>query len=262
MKLLRKRTLALALAAALLFSVPASASSSSIANLLDRVTNVASAIEEDLAAAEAVDKTVQSSVVSAEIPDEIPEQGIIIGGTINVRTGPGTDFDRITQLYTGKIVTVLGADSGWYHIQFDDTVGYVLGEYLKMYVPADASMIGEQIVSMAMQYMGTPYRSGGSSPDGFDCSGFTMYLYGQLGYALPHTATGQYVNCGTPVAKEDLQPGDLVFFSDSGAAIGHVGIYIGNDEIIHARSSTHCVTTNSLSMSYYVTRYVGAKRIA
>ena len=102
--------------------------------------------------------------------------------------------------------------------------------------------VGAKIVSMAMSYLGTRYRSGGASPSGFDCSGFTMYLYAQLGYSLPHSATAQYRNCGYAVAKADLQP--------------------GNGQIIHARYSVGKVMIDSLSASYYASRYVGAKRIA
>lgn len=258
MKQLRMKTAALAFALIMTVSAmsqPVFAANGSISDLMNRAATVTAAVQEESAAAQ----TLPAEPSSAE-----PEftQGMIVGGTINVRSGPSTNCDRITQVSTGKLVTVLGTDNGWYHIQFGNTTGYVLGDYLKEYDPGAASAIGTQIVEMAMQYMGVRYRSGGSSPNGFDCSGFTMYLYGQLGYSLPHTATGQYKNCGTYVAKEDLQPGDLVFFSDSSHAIGHVGIYIGGGEIIHARSSIGCVTTNSLSMSYYVNRYVGAKRIA
>lgn len=258
MKQLRMKTAALAFALIMTVSAmsqPVFAANGSISDLMNRAATVTAAVQEESAAAQ---------TLPAEPSSTEPEftQGMIVGGTINVRSGPSTNCDRITQVSTGKLVTVLGTDNGWYHIQFGNTTGYVLGDYLKEYDPGAASAIGTQIVEMAMQYMGVRYRSGGSSPNGFDCSGFTMYLYGQLGYSLPHTATGQYKNCGTYVAKEDLQPGDLVFFSDSSHAIGHVGIYIGGGEIIHARSSTGCVTTNSLSMSYYVNRYVGAKRIA
>ena len=267
MKLLQKKTLALALAAAMLFSIPANAAGS-IAELVTRASNVTAAMQVELSSVEKAEEAVVQSTSAQEASkpettvQETAAQGIITGGTINVRKGPGTEYDRITQVATGKVVTILGTESGWYHIQFGNTTGYVLGNYLREYVPGAASAVGEQIVQMAMQYMGVRYRSGGSSPNGFDCSGFTMYLYGQLGYSLPHSATSQYKNCGTYIAKSDLQPGDLVFFSDSSHAIGHVAIYIGNGEIIHARSSTHCVTTNSLSMSYYVNHYVGAKRIA
>ena len=258
----------------MLFAIPVNASSGSIADLVTRASNVTAAMQEELSAAEPTEDTpvqefpavevvpVQETTVPETSAQADSKQGIITGGTINVRKGPGTEYDRITQVATGKVVTILGTENGWYHIQFGNTTGYVLGDYLREYVPGAASAVGEQIVQMAMQYMGVRYRSGGSSPSGFDCSGFTLYLYGQLGYSLPHSATSQYKNCGTYVTKSDLQPGDLVFFSDSGHAIGHVAIYIGNGEIIHARSSTHCVTTNSLSMSYYVSHYVGAKRIA
>ena len=271
MKRLQKKTLALALAAAMLFAVPVNAASGSIADLVTRASNVTAAMQlssaepaEEAPAQEEVAQVapVQEAPVQAAAAQETTKQGIITGGTINVRKGPGTEYDRITQVATGKVVTILGTESGWYHIQFGNTTGYVLGDYLREYVPGAASAVGEQIIQMAMQYMGVRYRSGGSSPNGFDCSGFTLYLFGQLGYSLPHSATSQYKNCGTYVAKADLQPGDLVFFSDSSHAIGHVGIYIGNGEIIHARYSVGCVTTNSLSMSYYVNRYVGAKRIA
>lgn len=246
----------------MLSGIPVNAASGSIADLVTRASNVTAAMQEELSSAEDVEDVAVQDTATETVPaQETAKQGIITGGTINVRKGPGTDYDRVTQVATGKVVTILGTENGWYHIQFGNTTGYVLGDYLREYVPGAASAVGEQIVQMAMQYMGVRYRSGGSSPSGFDCSGFTLYLYGQLGYSLPHSATSQYKNCGTFVAKADLQPGDLVFFSDSSHAIGHVGIYIGGGEIIHARSSTGCVTTNSLSMSYYVNRYVGAKRI-
>ena len=188
-------------------------------------------------------------------------QGIVTGGTINVRTGPSTDYSKITTVRSGKLVTIQAEQDGWYQISFDDITGYICGDYLKDY-DASASTIGDQVTALASQYLGIPYVYGGSSPNGFDCSGLTLYVYKQLGYSLPHSATSQYNNCGQFVAKEDLQPGDLVFFSDSSHSIGHVAIYIGNNEILHARSSLGIVTTNSLSMSYYTNNYVGAKRIA
>ena len=185
---------------------------------------------------------------------------VVTGGTINVRTGPGTDYERITQVSTGKQVQIIGEANGWYQITFDATTGWLLGEYLRD--PADPNgTVGEQIVELAKTFLGTRYRSGGAAPGGFDCSGLTLYLYAQYGYSLPHSATSQYKNCGYSVAKADLQPGDLVFFSDSSHAIGHVGIYIGSGQIIHARYSVGKVTIDSLSSSYYTSHYVGAKRI-
>lgn len=213
-----------------------------------------------VAAAEA---TAVESVSAEALPDS-GSIGIITGGTINVRTGPGTEFDRVTQVSTGKRVTIVGKANGWVQISFGSTTGYVSGEYVIDVGSFAASGVGGQVVALAQQYLGTRYVYGGSSPNGFDCSGFTMYLYRQFGYSLPHTASGQYANCGYKIAKSDLQPGDLVFFTSSGAggSINHVGIYMGGGQIVHARYSVGKVYINSLSESYYAANYVGAVRVA
>ena len=201
-----------------------------------------------------------------ELADAVDEEldetlyGIVTGGTINVRTGPSTSHSKITTIQSGHVVSIEGSENGWYKISFDGVTGYIHGDYLRESVDA-SSPIGTQAAALAHDYIGVPYSWGGSSPRGFDCSGLTMYLYAQYGYSLPHTATGQYKNCGSYVAKENLQPGDLVFFSQRGYAIGHVGIYIGDGAFIHARSSTHRVQIDWLNSSYYSSHYVGAKRI-
>ncbi len=106
-----------------------------------------------------------------------------------------------------------------------------------------------------MQYLGTPYVWGGASPRGFDCSGFTMYVYAQVGVSLPHNAATQY-GMGVPVSRSDLQPGDLVFFY----GLGHVGLYIGGGSFIHAPHTGDVVKISSLSGSY-ASSFVGARRI-
>ena len=238
----------------------------SIRNLVDRVTvltgsvQTESANEEELAKLDEMQAELEDKADAKEDVSEMETVTMVVtGGTINVRTGP--NYDKITQVVSGKQVTVVSESNGWYQVTFDATTGWLLGEYLRDSADLDGTA-GAKIVSMAMPFLGTRYRSGGASPSGFDCSGFTMYLYAQLGYSLPHSATAQYKNCGYAVAKADLQPGDLVFFSDSSHAIGHVGIYIGNGQIIHARYSVGKITIDSLSASYYASRYVGAKRIA
>ena len=251
-----------------LSSAQAAYDDGSIRDLVDRVTVLTESVQTESANE---DELAKLDEMQAELEDKADAKEdvsatetvsmVVTGGTINVRTGPGTNYDKITQVVSGKQVTVVGEANGWYQVTFDATTGWLLGEYLRD--PADLDgTVGAKIVSMAMTYLGTRYRSGGASPSGFDCSGFTMYLYAQLGYSLPHSATAQYRNCGYAVAKADLQPGDLVFFSDSSHAIGHVGIYIGNGQIIHARYSVGKVMIDSLSASYYASRYVGAKRIA
>lgn len=121
-----------------------------------------------------------------------------------------------------------------------------------------ADTLGEKIVAKAEMYLGAPYVWGGNSPSGFDCSGFTQYVFAQFGISLPHSAAAQ-AQMGTPVSKADLQPGDLVFFNTSGG-ISHVGIYIGGDKFIDAASSD--VEIDNVDDPYYwSSRFVCACRI-
>jgi cell wall-associated NlpC family hydrolase len=112
------------------------------------------------------------------------------------------------------------------------------------------------VVGIAMQYLGVPYRWGGASPSGFDCSGFVMFVYAQVGVSLPHNAAAQY-GVGVPVSKSDLQPGDLVFFN----GLGHNGMYVGGGNFIHAPHTGDVVKISSLSQSWYTSTWVGARRI-
>ena len=112
------------------------------------------------------------------------------------------------------------------------------------------------VVGIAMRYLGIPYRWGGASPStGFDCSGFIMYVYAQIGVSLPHNAAAQY-GYGTPVDRSQLQPGDLVFFN----GLGHNGLYIGNNQMIHAPHSGDVVKISSLT-GWYASTWVGARRL-
>jgi cell wall-associated NlpC family hydrolase len=107
-----------------------------------------------------------------------------------------------------------------------------------------------------MRYLGTPYQWGGSSPStGFDCSGFVMYVFAQVGVSLPHSAAGQY-GYGAPVSRSALQPGDLVFFN----GLGHVGIYVGGNAFIHSPHTGDVVKISSMT-GWYTDTYVGARRI-
>jgi cell wall-associated NlpC family hydrolase len=114
------------------------------------------------------------------------------------------------------------------------------------------------VVGVAMQYLGVPYVWGGASPSGFDCSGFVMYVFAQVGISLPHYTVAQwnYPNA-VSVPRNELQPGDLVFF----AGLGHVGIYVGNGQFIHAPHTGDVVSIDSLSGGWYASEYDGAKRI-
>ena len=141
------------------------------------------------------------------------------------------------------------------------TEGYIRSDYVDL---TESSSSNGDIVDTAMQHLGTRYVYGGASPSGFDCSGFTMYIYGQYDYSLPHTATGQWQSgLGTRVYSiSELQPGDLVFFNDpsrnAGKACSHVGIYVGNGKHIHSSSSrSGGVIISDLTSGYYNTYFVG-----
>ncbi|WP_092332253.1 C40 family peptidase [Desulfosporosinus hippei] len=114
------------------------------------------------------------------------------------------------------------------------------------------------LVSNALSLTGVPYVFGGTSKKGFDCSGYTQYVFKGSGISLPRTSSAQF-NVGTPVKKDKLQSGDLVFFSTYAKGPSHVGVYIGGGQFVHASNSG--VRTTSLNDSYYAARYVGARRV-
>jgi len=114
----------------------------------------------------------------------------------------------------------------------------------------------EGVVGIAMQEIGQPYVWGGAAPGGFDCSGLVMWAYAQMGVSLPHSSYAMW-DYGVPVSRDDLEPGDILFFDD----LGHVGLYIGNDEFVEAPHTGAYVQISSLDESWYAANYVGARRI-
>lgn len=186
---------------------------------------------------------------------------------------------------SGTTAELLSFSDGWYEVLCNGAVGYIKSsniclsesEVSSEIIPEsssqdsaeeDTGITGTKIVEIAKKYLGVPYVYGGSSTSGFDCSGFTMYVLNQLGYSIPHSATSQWNSVGESVSRSDLQPGDLVFFCDpsrsKGKACSHVGIYIGDNQFIHAASGTSSgrqVRISSLSERYYNGYYKGAKRV-
>ncbi|MCA1644615.1 MAG: C40 family peptidase [Chloroflexi bacterium] len=119
---------------------------------------------------------------------------------------------------------------------------------------------GAQVADLAQQYVGSAYRWGGASPAGFDCTGFVMWIYGQLGVALPHDEAGQLAS-GPRIAADDLQPGDVLVFANTyRRGLSHVGIYVGDGRFVHAVDESHGVMVSSLWDSYWGPRFVGASR--
>jgi cell wall-associated NlpC family hydrolase len=116
------------------------------------------------------------------------------------------------------------------------------------------------LTGTALSLRGTPYRNGGSDPSGFDCSGFTQYVFGQHGIALPREVKEQYA-AGRAVKPEEVVPGDLLFFTTVAPGASHVGISLGGDEFVHAPSSTGVVRVEHVNTQYWSQRFVGARRI-
>lgn len=127
--------------------------------------------------------------------------------------------------------------------------------------PASAGADTYAITGAALALRGAPYRNGGADPSGFDCSGFTQYVFAKYGVALPRAVLDQF-KTGQAVAPDRLSPGDLLFFSTVAAGPTHVAIALGGDEFVHAPSSAGVVRVEHLSASYWSQRFVGARRVA
>lgn len=197
-----------------------------------------------------------ASVPTAE--QSLDGVGTITANSVRMRGGPGTSYAIIGYYNKGTQMKITGKTGNWYAVTYGGLKGYVSSDYMKM---GSTNSQADQIVATAKQYLGVPYVWGGTSPKGFDCSGLVYYVYGQYGYSLQRRASLQYQYNGTSVSKANLQPGDLVFFSDDVDPIGHVGMYIGGGQFIHASSGKGCVTISDLSGTYYAQHYTGAKRI-
>ena len=117
---------------------------------------------------------------------------------------------------------------------------------------------GDKIVSLVKSKLGKPYEWGGSGPDSFDCSGLAYWAHLQVGIELPRVSYDM-VNVGKVIAKDKMKPGDLVFF-DTGWEVGHVGVYVGNGQMIHAPQEGDGVTYRESTSGYYADTFYGARR--
>ena len=185
---------------------------------------------------------------------------------ISLRKEPSTDAARLRTIFDGKVARLLDVyDDEWYEVSYGTDTGFVLAEYCEPVHYADyegtsaTSTLIEDIIAKAYTYLGTPYRYGGSGYSGTDCSGFTMAVFGAFGIGLPHGATSQYYMC-RGVTSAERAPGDLVFFATGCSGIGHVGIYLGGGQFIHASTSSG-VIVSSLYESYYARTYLYAARL-
>lgn len=126
--------------------------------------------------------------------------------------------------------------------------------------PDSAPAPGVAVADLAQAYVGSPYRWGGTSPAGFDCTGFVMWVYNQFGVGLPHNEAGQLAS-GAAVGADDLQPGDVLVFANTyRRGLSHVGIYVGDGQFVHAADERHGVVVSQLWDGYWGPRFVGASR--
>jgi uncharacterized protein YraI len=184
------------------------------------------------------------------------ELGTVKCACLNVRKSDSTSSAIVGKLYSGGQVTIVGSASGWYNIDFNGGTAWVSSSYITLGDKAAT------VVKTAESLEGVKYIFGGDTPSGFDCSGYTMYCYSKVGVTLVHSAAMQATE-GTAVSRSDLKPGDLVFFAtDTGSrAVSHVGIYIGNNDVLQAETgSVEKVAIASLTNSYWSSAYVTARR--
>lgn len=207
--------------------------------------------------------------------DLVKDTKVVTAKSLNLRTGPGTGHSKVATLSYGTEVGSISENGGWTKVNHDDQTGYVSSQYLgekgsvDTSSPSDStnspSQGADSVISFAKTLLGKPYVWGAEGPNSFDCSGFTQYVMKKsAGVSIPRVSRDQS-KYGAYVNRGDLRSGDLIFFDTEGSnngSVSHVGIYMGNGEMIHASSgSSKKVTISNINSSYYSSRYVNARRV-
>lgn len=207
---------------------------------------------------------------------------IVCDTSVNFRSQPNTSSSVLASLRNDTVVSVTGVQGGWFKVTYNGQKGYVHPDYLSFSNVQSSGSTGSSgsssvtppsnsisyngssekraaVLEYAAQFLGTPYVYGGSTPSGFDCSGFTSYVFKNTVGSIPRVAQAQF-DATTRVSMDELLPGDLVFFGSSASSISHVGIYVGNNQFIHSPHTGDVVKYDSLTGSY-ASRFQGGGRV-
>lgn len=190
---------------------------------------------------------------------------------LNVRSGMGTDYEKLATLTRGEKIGIYTTSGDWIKVKTKSgVVGYTLKSYLvdneksvsravTLAVSKEVTSLAQQIIDYSKKFQGVRYVYGGYSTKGFDCSGFTKYVYAHFGITIPRSAA-EYASFGTKVPRESLRASDILLFDTDGGSwdVSHVGIYLGGDKFIHASTSKGEVII--MSLSEYRGKYYGARR--
>ena len=169
----------------------------------------------------------------------------VTASSLTIRKKATTSSAKVGSYKKGTGITCYGNSSGWTKVKYNGNYRYVSTSYLSSTKPSTSSVAkGQQIANYALKFVGNPYKWGGESlTNGVDCSGFTMQVYKHFGYSLPHSSIDQR-SCGTSVSWSNKKPGDLICYQEKDG-VGHVGIYIGDNKVVHAGSSSTGIHTSS-----------------
>lgn len=199
--------------------------------------------------------------------------GMIIADDVNFRAEPSTSSAVLGRFQSGTNVSIIGVSNGWFEVDYNGQAGYIYPDYIAMSAQAvpmadlpsisnmsfdntSISPIRQAVLEFAAQFLGTPYKYAGASPDGFDCSGFTYYVYKNVVKEIPRTASDQR-SASKQLTVDELLPGDLVFFRQNGqGGVGHAGIYVGDGQFIHSPNSGDFVSYDTLLSGSYKDTFV------
>jgi len=214
------------------------------------------------------------------------KKGSVSGTNVNMRERPNTTSSVLSSHNSGVEMDIIGINNGWYKVTHNNQTGYIRSDLMTLVSQSSSSnpsnsssessgngttstssappanlSLGQKIAELGKSFVGHRYVWGGTSPSGFDCSGLVTYVMRQNSISVTRTASGQFRDNGVKVNKSDLSPGDMVFFSNNGRSVTHVGIYIGNNQFVHASNSRKGVIISDLGTAYYTRVWWGAKRV-